>query len=505
MIHTLRLKVAAFSVGALALLGLFTIISLAQASVTAAQLTGTWYMTSEAVIVGANQITSPVVNKIITFGTSGTVTEDYGSLGGYDATVASSPGTLTSTCDSSGFITTSFLVTSTGFTVDANTRNIGSDPSVDCSAGGSTVTTSAAPAIFFTTADAGGTAVWSAELEQEVIVDTDDVLETLTLSSTNAGGITVEQEYQRIGVAEDTVVDNGDDDTDTPVDDTEETDGEGVTVPEDGTTTQTPPTNNNGTIPLTHVETDVDNDGVLDTEDDHIGPRPGLPVGDFIPTQDEINLQLELDAIPSPAVPPSYSLITDGEVVLTADQENILAGQLGDSISAGTVINFSDAIVDDADPGTVPVVTIVTERGLASRTHVPTITISGDLGVVHTGLPENLSILPHFAILSLFSDPTVRIAQADVDGSWTLTVPAELFDEGEHVVYAAGEVNGTRSDQVEITRFVIQEETRLSNTTWLVIVNGVILGIILVALIVVQVRKSHEDTEDVVSPKQPSA
>lgn len=89
-------------------------------------------------------------------------------------------------------------------------------------------------------------------------------------------------------------------------------------------------------------------------------------------------------------------------------------------------------------------------------------------------------------LVTIYSTPIVKIAQVDEAGAWTLTVPAELLSAGEHTVYAAVESAEIKTDQVEVTKFVVEERVRLSNTTWLIIVNGAI--VILVIMIVLLQR-----------------
>lgn len=92
-------------------------------------------------------------------------------------------------------------------------------------------------------------------------------------------------------------------------------------------------------------------------------------------------------------------------------------------------------------------------------------------------------------VLTIHSEPIVKIAQADADGRWTMTVPADTLPPGEHVAELQTQYAGVSSDQVEIARFVVVQQERLSNTTWLFIVNLAIVLVVLLAAIFMQLRK----------------
>ena len=63
---------------------------------------------------------------------------------------------------------------------------------------------------------------------------------------------------------------------------------------------------------------------------------------------------------------------------------------------------------------------------------------------------------------------------------------------GEHTAYAQTEVNGVQSEQVELVKFVVQEKTKLSKTTWLIIINVAVAMTLIIAAIVVQFIKNKK-------------
>lgn len=93
--------------------------------------------------------------------------------------------------------------------------------------------------------------------------------------------------------------------------------------------------------------------------------------------------------------------------------------------------------------------------------------------------------------IEIRSDPIVKVTRADANGKWTLTVPVDAIPEGEHTAYVQTESKGVQSEQVEIAKFVVIEEKRISNTTWIFIINIVIALLVLTAAIVLQIRHRH--------------
>lgn len=112
--------------------------------------------------------------------------------------------------------------------------------------------------------------------------------------------------------------------------------------------------------------------------------------------------------------------------------------------------------------------------------------LNGELRLTGQIPNSQLSNLPAYATVSVYSQPIVKVAKADETGRWVITVPLELLPPGQHIAYAQTEVNGVQSDQVELVKFAIQEKTKLSNTAWLVIAN---LAIALILLIVIIIRQ----------------
>lgn len=95
--------------------------------------------------------------------------------------------------------------------------------------------------------------------------------------------------------------------------------------------------------------------------------------------------------------------------------------------------------------------------------------------------------------ITLRSDPIVKVSRADADGKWTMTVPVDLLEEGEHTAYLETNAQGVRSEEVEIANFIIVEEQKLSNTTWIFIINVGIAILVLVVVLLLQLTRKKDD------------
>ena len=73
-----------------------------------------------------------------------------------------------------------------------------------------------------------------------------------------------------------------------------------------------------------------------------------------------------------------------------------------------------------------------------------------------------------------------------------MTVPADTLDAGKHTASVQVESQGVVSDSVEIANFVIVEDQKLSNTTWVVIVNVFIAVFILILVLGIQLGRKNK-------------
>lgn len=169
----------------------------------------------------------------------------------------------------------------------------------------------------------------------------------------------------------------------------------------------------------------------------------------------------------------TYQRTTFSTTTLSTEQQTDVKDQLETDLKKNTTVTIN-----------APDQTLRLTREIGLRTKAPELigelTISGQVDRTVLGQAV-INVL-----VTIYSTPIVKIAQVDEAGAWTLTVPAELLSAGEHTVYAAVESAEIKTDQVEVTKFVVEERIRLSNTTWLIIVNGAI--VILVIMIVLLQR-----------------
>ncbi len=265
-------------------------------------------------------------------------------------------------------------------------------------------------------------------------------------------------------------------------------------------------------------DSDSDDDGLVDGVEDGLGTNPIKKDSDNDGIADPIDGAFDYD-LPEESVlrdeaqgvanayyqasgleePTTYSL-TEQVIPLSEEQIQVVSENLTEQITSKTEVDIipgSDVTVVDGEVPVIKIKRVITIADIIAwllgrfkeAVDDTVIVLSGVIEVTRNDVPVLLNTLPTVISTSVFSQPVVQIAQAQIDGQWTMTVPAELLSTGEHTIYAASEINGVSGGQVEIARFVIEQETELSKTTWLVIVN---VGIALMALIIsifLQLRK----------------
>lgn len=176
--------------------------------------------------------------------------------------------------------------------------------------------------------------------------------------------------------------------------------------------------------------------------------------------------------------------------------------KLNNRIRTATVVDYVAGAHTVVSKGQVTVVTRTSEVSLLDWLNGQAGTENDDTFVLVQGtvdLPANVQDQPAYVIITFFSAPTVKIAKVDSNGQWTMSVPAELLTAGEHTAFAAVDVNGTQSDQIEVAKFVIKNERRLSNTSWLVIANIAIaiIALLIAAFIHLRHKRANQATTTV--------
>lgn len=204
---------------------------------------------------------------------------------------------------------------------------------------------------------------------------------------------------------------------------------------------------------------------------------------------------------------PAYAPATEKKVDITPKEkkavEETLTDSINDSTSAGITFN-NEVLPAQVSNGTVTIdIPQVVDAGdvfseLIGGTSVEeesgNLTFSGIINM--SALPEIIRDLPLLIELTLSPGNFVQIAEAAETGEWTITVPLNLLSQGEHVAWLGAEVNGVQSDQIQISRFVIQEKPKLSSTTVLILVNIFVAIIILLILIAIELHKNRKYLED---------
>lgn len=244
---------------------------------------------------------------------------------------------------------------------------------------------------------------------------------------------------------------------------------------------------------------DSDEDEVADDVDSELDTAIALP--------DLVELESRTQEVADAAFqttgatqPTDYPLLTTERIRLTEPQKDAITRVLSEDVATTTLQVIPDETTS-VTPGEITVITrqriLDVSRWFAQKQseEKTTIVLSGKINLPSSPLvPYHVTQEPLYLLVTFFSAPVVKIAQVDADGYWTMTLPAELFAAGEHTAYAAAEVNGTRGEQVEIAKIVIQEKKSLSNTTWLVLINIVIAAFAIAVALILQ-RKHKEQMQ----------
>lgn len=100
--------------------------------------------------------------------------------------------------------------------------------------------------------------------------------------------------------------------------------------------------------------------------------------------------------------------------------------------------------------------------------------------IVLTGKTEPSATV---TIILCFEEFT-QVAQADQQGTWTITIPRALLPAGEHAAVAVVEHDGIRSDPVEVARFVIADQPKPKSPPVLLLGIGIFIAVIAVNALV---------------------
>ena len=196
--------------------------------------------------------------------------------------------------------------------------------------------------------------------------------------------------------------------------------------------------------------------------------------------------------------PEDLPYLTQEKEELTAEQKQALTNTLTAAIPKNItipLISNGQSIVPKVLADGSFLYTIVKEVNLLSYLqnifHKPSAVASnGEMQFTGQIPAEQIKNLPAYASLIIYSQPIVQIAQADENGRWTIIVPLEMLPPGQHTAYVQTEVNGVKSDQVELVKFAVDEKVKLSKTAWLVIINILFALVILISLIIRQLYKN---------------
>ncbi|MFA6027330.1 MAG: right-handed parallel beta-helix repeat-containing protein [Patescibacteria group bacterium] len=267
---------------------------------------------------------------------------------------------------------------------------------------------------------------------------------------------------------------------------------------------------------------DTDSDGVTDIEEEIIGTDPNDADTDNDGVSDEEEavvikeeqrqkIELKKKLISDSALekylkdgksePPIYPPITEEVIVLNPEEKKALIEELATQTKEDSELVVTvngERIPSEPLPNGATRYTITHEYGLMDlirklfglaekKAEEEYLVITGQ---IKPG--DRFAGLPIFSITTVYSNPIINIAEASADGQWTITVPLELLPPGEHIVYAQTEINGVTSDQIQISKPVIEEKIKLSRTAWLVIINTIIIVFVIAAFFIIRGVKARK-------------
>ncbi len=278
-------------------------------------------------------------------------------------------------------------------------------------------------------------------------------------------------------------------------------------VNEEPTNTNETPTNTNE-VPTNTNEVPINtNEAPLNTNEIPTNTNE-VPTGNVNETPIETPTERE----PLPEPPPAFTfpeavenfpIIDKTPEDLTSEEVEavriVLNSYLRSELQILSVEQEGNALylITDKTADNEPILTVAQEVGLETSSAL-TSTLNSVLrifGFQQFKQTESLLIfrgttVPYATVkLTIFSDPIVKIAQADADGRWTMTVAADTLPPGDHSAYVQTSYGEATSEEVQIARFVVVQQEHLSNTTWLFIINLGVILIILLAAIFLQLRK----------------
>jgi hypothetical protein len=105
-------------------------------------------------------------------------------------------------------------------------------------------------------------------------------------------------------------------------------------------------------------------------------------------------------------------------------------------------------------------------------------------------------------------DPRIEVTRANRSGRWEMRIAVDYLPAGEHTAYIQTALNGVKSNELEVARFVVVARDAVSDTTWIfvsLITFAIILLLIASTLQIHNTRKVMEDENPTPVVKPPHA
>lgn len=94
------------------------------------------------------------------------------------------------------------------------------------------------------------------------------------------------------------------------------------------------------------------------------------------------------------------------------------------------------------------------------------------------------------------SDARTEVTRATKNGRWEIRIAVDFLSPGEHITYLQTELNGVRSNELQIAKFVVVTRDSVSNSTWIFVSLITFAIILLLIASTLQIRQNRMAMEE---------
>lgn len=94
------------------------------------------------------------------------------------------------------------------------------------------------------------------------------------------------------------------------------------------------------------------------------------------------------------------------------------------------------------------------------------------------------------------NSPRTEVTRANKSGRWQINIAVDFLAAGEHAAYIQTELNGVKSDEIVVAKFVVVARDTVSNSTWLFIGLITVAIMLLLVATTLQIRLNRKTMDD---------